>query len=98
MLVKIHESYRKVVAICDAELLGKKFEEGLMQIEIKEQFYAGEKKTEAEVLRIICDFAAEDATFNIVGEKAVRTALKAGVIENSGVIKILGIPHALVLL
>jgi len=98
MLVKIHESYRKVVAICDAKLLGKKFEEGQMQLEIKEQFYGGEKKTEAEVLRIIRDLSAEDATFNIVGEKAIRTALKAGIIESSGVIKIDGIPHALVLL
>ena len=39
-----------------------------------------------------------DATFNIIGEEAVQTALEAGVIDEKGIIKIQEIPIALVLL
>ncbi len=97
MLVKIHKSYRDIVAICDSELLGKKFEEGKMQLEIGE-FFNGEEKTEQEILEIIEDFIREDATFNIVGEKAVEIALKAGLTNEKGIKKIQGVPVALVLL
>jgi hypothetical protein len=39
----IHSSCRDVVAICDSELLGKVFEEGQLQLDVKESFYKGEK-------------------------------------------------------
>ena len=55
MLVKIHSSYRRIVAICDNELLGKKFEEGKKAIEIKESFFKGDEKTEQEIIKIIED-------------------------------------------
>lgn len=98
MLVKIHESYRKIVAISDAELLGKKFEQGNMQLEVKKEFYSGEEKTEAEIIEIMKFAAAEDATFNLVGKKAVNAGIKAGIISKDGIIKIQKIPHALTLL
>ena len=98
MLVKIHESYRKIVAVCDAELLGKRFEEGKMQIDVSDAFYGGEKKTDKEVIEILKDAATEDATFNILGEKSVNAAITAGIIDEKGIIRIQGIPHALGLL
>ena len=39
----------------------------------------------------------EDATFNIVGKRAVNAALKAGVISRDLIGEIQGIPFALVL-
>jgi len=97
MLVNIIKSYREVVAICDSELLGKYFEEDLFQLDIKESFYKGEKRTEQEVVQIIIDMKSEDATFNIVGERAVNAAIKAGLIsEEDSVRKIQGIPFVLV--
>lgn len=98
MLVKIHSSYRNVVAICDSNLLGKTFEEGKRQIKINEHFFKGDEKTEAEVLKIIEEGSAEDYTFNIVGEESIKTALKSGIITQEGIIKIQGVPVALVLL
>ncbi|MBI5148929.1 DUF424 family protein [Candidatus Pacearchaeota archaeon] len=98
MLVKIHESYRKVIAICDAELLGKKFEDEEKQIEILEPFYGGEKMHENAVIELMKDAMKDDATFNLVGKKTISAALKAGIIEKEGIIKISDIPHALVLL
>ena len=97
MFIKIIKSYRDVVAICDSEILGKRFEEGQFQLDLKESFYGGEKKSEEEVIAIMKEMSAEDATFNIVGQKTIKTALKAGIIDKSSIGKIQGIPFALVL-
>ena len=98
MLVKIHNSYRTIVAICDSDLVGKTFEEGDKQIKITENFFKGEEKTEQEVLEIIEMGTCEDYTFNIVGKKSVALALKCGLIKKEGITNIQGIPVALVLL
>ncbi|MEK6945321.1 MAG: DUF424 family protein [Nanoarchaeota archaeon] len=98
MYINIIRSYRDIVAICDAELLGKIFEEDNFQLDVKENFYKGEKKTEKEVIPIMRDMAIEDATFNIVGEKAVNAAIKAGIINKHGIKRIGGIPFAMILM
>ena len=98
MLVKIHQSYRNVIAICDSNLLGKKFEEGKLQLDLTGEFYKGEEKTDEEIFRIMQEASTEDATFNIVGEKAVKLALKAGIVSEEGVGKVQGIPFALTLM
>ncbi|MEK6842330.1 MAG: DUF424 family protein [Nanoarchaeota archaeon] len=97
MFVKIHKSYRNVVAICDSALIGKRFEEGRFQLEVKENFFKGDKVSEEEAIRIIKRMLIEDATFNIVGEKSINTAIKAEIISEDSVGEIGGIPFALVL-
>jgi len=98
LFVKIIKSYRDVVAICDAELLGKKFEEGKFQLDIKESFYKGEETSQEKAIAIMRKMSEEDATFNIAGEKSVNAALKAGIISKDGIKKIQGIPFALILM
>jgi uncharacterized protein len=98
MLVKIHKSYRNVVAVCDSDLLGKKFEQGKLQIDLTGQFFNGEEMAEEQVISIMEDERTEDATFNIVGEDAVSLALKVGIISEEGIIRIGTIPLALTLL
>lgn len=102
MFVKIHKSYRIVVAICDAELIGKRFEEnfenGVKQLDITESFFKGEQVNHEKIMHIIKTQSKEDATFNIVGEKAIKAALESGLIKEEGVLKIAKIPYALVLL
>lgn len=98
LFVKIHSSYRKIVAVCDADLLGKRFEQGKMQLDIRKEFYFGEKKSENEVIKLLQDAQREDATFNLAGAEAVSAGIKAGVINNEGVLRIKSIPCALSLL
>jgi uncharacterized protein len=97
MFVKISKSYRDVIAICDSELLGKKFEQGRFQLNIKESFFKGEKFSEEEVRKIMRNRVREDATFNIVGKKSVNLALKENLIIKKGIKKIQGIPFTMVL-
>lgn len=98
MLIKIHKAYRQVVAICDSDILGKRFEEGIKQLDIRENFYKGEEKSEAEILELMKDLAMEDATFNIAGKQSVNCALKIRLIDKKGIKTIQGVPFALVLL
>ncbi len=96
--INVINSYRDVVAICDEELLGKKFEQGKFQLDIKESFYKGKLVSEKELIEIINNLSREDATFNIVGENSVNVALKEGIIIEEGIGEIQGIKFALVLL
>ena len=98
MFIKITKSYRDIVAVCDSSILGKKFEQGNLQLDLKESFYKGEEVQEERAIEMMKSMAAEDATFNIAGEKSVNAAIKAGVISMESVGKIQGIPFALVLL
>jgi hypothetical protein len=98
MLVKIHKSYRQVVAICDSELLGKQFEQGEKILDVRESFFNGEEKNEKGIIEIMKGMAREDATFNIIGKESCNAALKAGIISKEGIMKVQGIPFALVLL
>ena len=95
-LVKVHESYRRVIAICDRELLGKKFEQGKMQLEVINHFYNGEEMSEVEVVELIKSFEKAFPSYNIVGKKSVDLCLKSNLISKEGIIKISGIPHAMV--
>ncbi|MBX4196311.1 DUF424 family protein [Candidatus Pacearchaeota archaeon] len=98
MYIKIHRSYRNVVALADKELVGKKFEEGKRQLDVRENFYKDKEVTEAEAVKMLQLQAQEDATFNIVGKKSIEAAIKAGIIAREGVATIKGIPFTLVLL
>ncbi|MEA3414028.1 MAG: DUF424 family protein [Nanoarchaeota archaeon] len=101
MYVNIIDSYRKVVAIADKELVGQIFEKEEKQLNLKENFYKGEDGkifSEEEVKEIIKKWAIEDATFNIVGERAVKLALDLKIINEKGIKKIQNIPYSLILL
>ena len=98
MFIKIHKAYRDVVAVCDSELLGKYFEQGVAVLNVRENFYNGEQKSSEEMVELLEDLSKEDSTFSIVGPESVKCALKAGIISEEGVKHVQGIPFALVLL
>ena len=98
MLVKVIRSHRDIVTMCDSELIGKKFEEGIFQLDVKESFYKGEELSEEEASIIIRKMVREDATFNIVGKKSVALALKQGIVLEENIKEIQGIPFVMILL
>jgi hypothetical protein len=98
MFVKIHKSYRTVVAICDSNLAGKKFEEGNKQLDVRGSFYKGDEVDKSGLLSVIKRQKIEDATFNIVGKESIEIALEIGLIKKEGIHKVKGIPFALTLL
>ncbi len=98
MKIKIHNSYRQIVAISDSDLIGKYFHEGKKQLNITENFYNGKEISEKDLIEKLKQLNREDATFNIVGNNSVQTAIKAGIISEKGILKVQDVPFALVLL
>jgi len=96
--IKIHKTYRSVVAVCDSDLIGKKFEEGIRQLDLRENFYKEQELDKEKAVQIIQQQANEDATFNIVGKKSIQAAIKAGIITEKDVDTIQNIPFTLTLL
>jgi len=79
-----------MVAACDRELLGRKFEEGELTLDVKESFYYESFVTEQTFLN-----SMKIATIaNLVGERVISLAIKEGFIDKDGIIKIEGVPHA----
>ena len=82
----------EVIAICDADLLGKKFSENNLVLDINERFYKGELLSNEEIIEIL----SNARYINLVGKESINLALKSGIIEKENIIKIKNIPHALV--
>ena len=98
MKIKVHESYRKVVALCDSDILGKKFEEGKKILDVRENFFNGEEVDFSKAVEMLKKYAKDDATFNIFGEEAVKAAMHSGLIDEGSIGNVGGVPFALVLL
>lgn len=95
ILVKIHQNPegQKIMALCDQELLGKKFEEGNKQLDLSTDFYQGEEKTEQEIKEML----KEVYIVNLVGKQSLQ------LMENfkyspEHIITVQGVPHAQILI
>ena len=97
MHFKIHRSCRNVVSVCDSDILGKRFEEGKMQLDLRENFYKGEEFEREDIVAALKRQAFEDSTFNIAGKNSVGAAIEAGIITKENIGKVQGIPFALAL-
>lgn len=92
MYLKVTEREgQRVVAVCDKELLGKVFEEHGKVIDLQKYsyFYKGDIAGVDEVTEALSDFSSA----NLVGKKAVGTAIVLGLAEESEVRKIASVPH-----
>jgi hypothetical protein len=98
MLIKIHKSYRDVVALCDSDLLGKRFEEGKRQIEMKDHFFKGQEVSKEEAIKQLAFQLREDSTFNIVGKESTKAAIEAGIFKEEDIDFIDQVPFALKLI
>lgn len=96
--IKVHDSYRRVVAVSDVKIIGKKFFEGKRQLDVRENFYRGTEFSEEEAVKQLERHSLEDATFNIVGEKSVKAAMEANIIDKSCTATVSGVPFALKLI
>lgn len=83
------KSNETVVAVCDSELFGERFEEGDLKLEVERSFYEGKEVSPEECLE-----ALKDATVaNMVGS-IVEHAIEAGYVSSENVLEIEGVPHA----
>jgi len=90
--VKIHHSItgEVVVAVCDSELVGRKLRisDGTA-VDVSKAFYCGVLLEQSEVPK----YLKQGTIINLLGERAVEAAIKAGMAKKEAVITIDGIPH-----
>ncbi len=80
---------RLILIIVDKEIIGKKFEEGQKQLDLKSDFYQGEEMEEKEADELI----PQAYLLHLVGKRAVRLALEKGLTEKKKVLQIKNVPH-----
>ncbi|MEM2889359.1 MAG: DUF424 family protein [Candidatus Bathyarchaeia archaeon] len=79
-----------LLAICDAEILGKTFNDSDIVLEVKEEFYKGVKTSIDEAIGLI----EQSTIVNIIGCNTVKKAIEKGYVHPEAVIKVCGILHA----
>ena len=78
------------LAICDENLLGKKFEEGKLQLDLTSSFYKGNVLEETEILQLM----NKAYISNLVGKLCIDMAIKNQLISENDVKQINGIAYA----
>ncbi|RLI41622.1 DUF424 domain-containing protein [Candidatus Bathyarchaeota archaeon] len=79
-----------LLAICDAEILGKTLREGKIVFHVKEEFYKGRKVTIEEAVAMI----ENSTTVNMIGKNVVKKAVEKGYVHPEAILNIEGVPHA----
>ncbi|MFA5246730.1 MAG: DUF424 family protein [Candidatus Micrarchaeia archaeon] len=90
--LKTHTSrFSTIVAVCDKDCLGKKFESGglILDLNVHRRFYEGELVSEERVNEALCSASC----VNIVGDKSVGLACSSMGVSKAGVKKIGGVSH-----
>ena len=79
-----------LLAICDAELIGRTLKEGKIVFKISNEFYNGRKMPLNQAVNII----KNSTIVNLIGNKCVEKAIQNGFVHPEAIIKIQGISHA----
>ena len=91
MIVKVHRNDENIIlAVCDKEIIGKRFVEKDMQLDLTSNFYKGKEVSDDK----LCYLIKKAYIVNLVGNKSVQFGIKEGIISEDHVITIKKIPHA----
>ena len=89
--MNVKKSGRNVLlAICDAEILGRTLRHGKIVFCVKEEFYKGARVNVEEAVSMI----ENSNIVNMVGRNVVKKAIQKGYVHPEAVLNIEGIPHA----
>jgi hypothetical protein len=86
----IRTATETLVAACDADTLGKTFQENDLHLEVKQDFYCGDTMSLTECDQYLCGATI----LNLVGENVVQKAIELNLVNPSNVLKIGGTVHA----
>lgn len=79
-----------LVAVCDADILGKTLEGGRVPFTVSERFYKGALCDLAEALEAM----GKASIVNMVGKRIVEAAIECNLIQEAGIIYLGDVPHA----
>jgi len=91
MILRVHRRGKDVVvAACDEDLIDRTFRCGELRLNVSSSFYGTETCDEDEFLAALrlCTSA------NLVGERTIEIAVRAGFIRRDGILRVGDVPHA----
>jgi hypothetical protein len=86
----IHHGKDILVAVCDADLLGRTLEGGKVPFKVSEEFYKGILGNVEEAINAM----KRGTICNLVGKKIVSAAVNERLVNNKAIIYFGDIPHA----
>ncbi len=87
----VRQGANVMIAVCDAELLGKKLRDKKRVFDVSECFYKGQRMSVEEAIEL----AKRCTAANLVGKNTVEHAISEGIVHPDAVLLILDVPHAL---
>ncbi len=94
-IVAEHNSQgRLILAVCDSDIHGKRFDDGKAVLDLASKYFSGEKKDADAVEKLMLRAYAIHA----VGKKSVAVAVKIGLAGKGGAKSVSGVPHVQVLM
>ena len=79
-----------LLAMCDANMLGKTLKQGKIVFHIREEFYKGVLVSLEEAV----DLIQQSTIVNMIGRRIVKKAVEKGLVHPDAVLEIAGVPHA----
>tara|TARA_Y100000310_G_scaffold4494_1_gene5409 strand:+ start:215 stop:514 length:300 start_codon:yes stop_codon:yes gene_type:complete len=79
-----------LLVITDKDILGKRFTEGKIQLDLTSNFYKGEEKEKEEVKEEL----EKARDIHLTGKEAVALGVELDLINNENILWVQGIPHA----
>jgi uncharacterized protein len=84
------QGVQRLVAACDADLLGSSHREGKYKLDVVPGFYDGLRVDEAD----LGAYLRSATVANLVGARTVEAAVRLGLVDPANVLRVAGVPHA----
>lgn len=89
MIVKAHNSKSGlIISVCDEEIIGKKYLENGLVLDLSSDFYKGETMNSEKTI----EKCKRAYIINAVGEESVELFTKLGIVHKDNILKIKGVP------
>ncbi|MGD9962649.1 MAG: DUF424 domain-containing protein [Thermoplasmata archaeon] len=89
--IKVYTQGReRLVAACDTDIVGKTFRSDGLVLQLSESFYHGDEVDEDALV----NWLRLATVANLSGERTVAVAVENGFVDEGGVVRIGGVPHA----
>src|SRR3989338_5950760 len=89
-----HSQHGYIYVITDKDILGKKFEERKLQLDLTKKFYSGEEVSKEELKKKI----KQARHLHLTGKEAVAVGIEMDLVDPEKILYIQKIPHAEVMI
>lgn len=94
IVVQRESKHGMLIIVTDKDILGKKFEEEKVQLDLTLAFYKGEEHSKEEVK----EFLKKGYILHLTGKLSVAVAVEMDLVDPNRILWIQGVPHAEVVL